>query len=155
MTTNNNIIAASLLADAALPADLHLAAPASHDGADGNFPSHAMPPLDGDTGADVCIIGASFVGLRTAYDLLNKGKTVVVIECAASPAASNRARGRCPLRPPERSVDGRRHGGAAGARSRRARHLGRNGATKSSAWADASTAPRGRWTSAPNTICRW
>src|SRR5450830_1643664 len=84
MTTNNNIIAASLLADAALPADLHLAAPASHDGTDGNFPSHAMPPLDGDTGADVCIIGASFVGLRTAYDLLNKGKTVVVIECAAT-----------------------------------------------------------------------
>lgn len=48
------------------------------------FPSHAMPPLDGDTGADVCVVGASFVGLRTAYDLLQKGKTVVVIDCAAS-----------------------------------------------------------------------
>ena len=46
------------------------------------FPSHFMPPLDGDTGADVCIIGASFVGLRTAYDLLLKGKKVVVIDCA-------------------------------------------------------------------------
>lgn len=48
------------------------------------FPVQAMPPLDGDTGADVCVIGASFVGLRTAYDLLQKGKTVVVIDCAAS-----------------------------------------------------------------------
>jgi glycine/D-amino acid oxidase-like deaminating enzyme len=46
------------------------------------FPSHAMPPLDGDTGADVCVVGASFVGLRTAYDLLQKGKSVVVIDCA-------------------------------------------------------------------------
>ncbi|MDB5962197.1 MAG: FAD-dependent oxidoreductase [Massilia sp.] len=48
------------------------------------FPSHAMPPLDGDTGADVCVVGASFVGLRTAYDLLQKGKSVVVIDCAAT-----------------------------------------------------------------------
>lgn len=48
------------------------------------FPSHAMPPLDGDTGADVCVVGASFVGLRTAYDLLQKGKTVVVIDCATA-----------------------------------------------------------------------
>lgn len=46
------------------------------------FPSHAMPPLDGDTGADVCVVGASFVGLRTAYDLLQNGKSVVVIDCA-------------------------------------------------------------------------
>lgn len=48
------------------------------------FPPKAMPPLDGDTGADVCVIGASFVGLRTAYDLLKNGKTVVVIDCAAT-----------------------------------------------------------------------
>jgi glycine/D-amino acid oxidase-like deaminating enzyme len=48
------------------------------------FLSHAMPPLDGDTGADVCVVGASFVGLRTAYDLLQKGKTVVVIDCATT-----------------------------------------------------------------------
>jgi glycine/D-amino acid oxidase-like deaminating enzyme len=84
MTTNNNIIAASLLADAALPEFLHPAAALESHSADSSFPSHAMPPLDGDTGADVCIIGASFVGLRTAYDLLNKGKTVVVIDCAAT-----------------------------------------------------------------------
>ncbi len=48
------------------------------------FPTQAMPPLDGDTGADVCVVGASFVGLRTAYDLLQKGKSVVVIDCAAA-----------------------------------------------------------------------
>ena len=48
-----------------------------------SFASDAMPPLGGDTGADVCVVGASFVGLRTAYDLLQKGKTVVVIESGA------------------------------------------------------------------------
>jgi glycine/D-amino acid oxidase-like deaminating enzyme len=47
------------------------------------FSSDAMPPLRGDTGADVCIVGASFVGLRTAYDLLQKGKSVVLIESGA------------------------------------------------------------------------
>lgn len=56
------------------------------------FPDDAMRPLDGDTGADVCVVGASFVGLRTAHDLLQMGKSVVVLECAASlpaPATSS------------------------------------------------------------------
>lgn len=48
------------------------------------FPRAAMAPLDGDTGADVCVVGASFVGLRTAYDLLRMGKTVVVIDAGDS-----------------------------------------------------------------------
>jgi glycine/D-amino acid oxidase-like deaminating enzyme len=85
MSTKNNRIAAALLADAALASSLRPAAlPEWHAAGEDTFPSHAMPPLDGDTGADVCVIGASFVGLRTAYDLLNKGKTVVVIDCAAT-----------------------------------------------------------------------
>jgi glycine/D-amino acid oxidase-like deaminating enzyme len=46
------------------------------------FPGRAMPALDGDTGADVCVVGASLAGLRTAYDLLQNGKSVVVIESA-------------------------------------------------------------------------
>lgn len=58
----------------------------------GPFPTSAMRPLDGDTGADVCVVGASYIGLRTAYDLLQNGKSVVVIECDASlpaPATSS------------------------------------------------------------------
>ncbi|WP_426114896.1 hypothetical protein [Massilia sp. PWRC2] len=57
--------------------------------ASGPFPRDAMPPLGGDTGADVCVVGASFIGLRTAFDLLQNGKSVVVIEGDAGlPAAA-------------------------------------------------------------------
>jgi glycine/D-amino acid oxidase-like deaminating enzyme len=48
------------------------------------FFNESMPALAGDTGADVCVIGASFVGLRTAYDLLCNGKSVIVIEASPS-----------------------------------------------------------------------
>lgn len=38
------------------------------------------PPLDGDTTADVCVIGAGFTGLSTALHLAKRGRSVVVIE---------------------------------------------------------------------------
>jgi glycine/D-amino acid oxidase-like deaminating enzyme len=41
-----------------------------------------FPPLGGDTGADVCVIGAGIAGLTTAYMLLREGKSVVVIDSA-------------------------------------------------------------------------
>ena len=37
-------------------------------------------PLDTDTQADVCVIGAGIAGLSTAYMLTRTGKTVVVID---------------------------------------------------------------------------
>lgn len=40
----------------------------------------AFPTLDGDTRADVCVIGAGIAGLTTAYMLLREGKSVVVID---------------------------------------------------------------------------
>jgi glycine/D-amino acid oxidase-like deaminating enzyme len=40
----------------------------------------AFPSLEGDTGADVCVIGAGIAGLTTAYMLLREGKSVVVID---------------------------------------------------------------------------
>lgn len=40
----------------------------------------AFAPLEGDTGADVCVIGAGIAGLTTAYMLLREGKSVVVID---------------------------------------------------------------------------
>ncbi len=40
----------------------------------------AFPPLEGDTRADVCVIGAGIAGLTTAYMLLREGKSVVVID---------------------------------------------------------------------------
>jgi glycine/D-amino acid oxidase-like deaminating enzyme len=42
----------------------------------------AFPALDGDTTADVCVIGAGIAGLTTAYMLLREGKSVVVIDSA-------------------------------------------------------------------------
>ncbi|MFL6659330.1 MAG: FAD-dependent oxidoreductase [Massilia sp.] len=38
------------------------------------------PPLNGDTSADVCVIGAGIAGLTSAYLLLRAGKSVVVID---------------------------------------------------------------------------
>lgn len=49
-----------------------------HDGA--SLP--VFPPLQGDTRADVCVIGAGIGGLTTAYLLLREGKSVVVIDSA-------------------------------------------------------------------------
>jgi glycine/D-amino acid oxidase-like deaminating enzyme len=40
----------------------------------------AFAPLEGDTRADVCVIGAGIAGLTTAYMLLREGKSVVVID---------------------------------------------------------------------------
>ncbi len=40
----------------------------------------AFAPLDSDTRADVCVIGAGIAGLSTAYMLLREGKSVLVID---------------------------------------------------------------------------
>jgi glycine/D-amino acid oxidase-like deaminating enzyme len=40
----------------------------------------AFPTLEGDAGADVCVIGAGIAGLTTAYMLLREGKSVIVID---------------------------------------------------------------------------
>jgi glycine/D-amino acid oxidase-like deaminating enzyme/nitrite reductase/ring-hydroxylating ferredoxin subunit len=41
------------------------------------------PPLDADTRADVCVIGAGIAGLSTAYRLAKEGKSVVVLDAGA------------------------------------------------------------------------
>jgi ribulose 1,5-bisphosphate synthetase/thiazole synthase len=38
------------------------------------------PPLDGDSSADVAIIGAGIAGLSTAYELIARGRSVIVRE---------------------------------------------------------------------------
>ncbi|MDK9695683.1 MAG: FAD-binding oxidoreductase [Siculibacillus sp.] len=38
------------------------------------------PALDGDTSADVCVVGAGFTGLSTALHLAKKGRSVVLLE---------------------------------------------------------------------------
>lgn len=38
------------------------------------------PPLDGDTSADVCVVGAGYTGLSTALHLAKAGRSVVVLE---------------------------------------------------------------------------
>ena len=40
----------------------------------------SYPPLDSDTTADVCVVGAGIAGLTTAYLLTQVGKSVVVID---------------------------------------------------------------------------
>ena len=39
-----------------------------------------QPPLEGDTAADVCVIGAGYTGLTAALDLAARGMSVVVLE---------------------------------------------------------------------------
>src|SRR5215212_165121 len=46
----------------------------------GTTPESAYRPLSGDTGADVCIVGAGIAGLCTAMLLLREGRSVAVIE---------------------------------------------------------------------------
>lgn len=43
-------------------------------------PAPPRAPLDGDTSADVCVIGAGYTGLSTALHLAKRGRSVVVIE---------------------------------------------------------------------------
>src|SRR3954464_13011488 len=46
----------------------------------GTTPEGASQPLSGDTGADVCVIGAGIAGLCTALLLAQEGRSVCVIE---------------------------------------------------------------------------
>jgi glycine/D-amino acid oxidase-like deaminating enzyme/nitrite reductase/ring-hydroxylating ferredoxin subunit len=39
-----------------------------------------LPPLDGDTSCDVCIVGAGITGLTLAHQLVAAGRSVVVVE---------------------------------------------------------------------------
>lgn len=43
-------------------------------------PLEAFPPLQGDTKADVCVIGAGYTGLSTALHLAEMGRDVVLVE---------------------------------------------------------------------------
>ena len=38
------------------------------------------PPLDRDTDADVCVVGAGIAGLSTAYHLVREGRSVIVLD---------------------------------------------------------------------------
>jgi phytoene dehydrogenase-like protein len=40
----------------------------------------ALPPLDRNCTADVCVIGAGIGGLSTAYNLVREGRSVVVVD---------------------------------------------------------------------------
>ncbi|MEN3265495.1 FAD-dependent oxidoreductase [Pseudonocardia sp.] len=75
------------------------------------------PPLPGDTEADVCIVGAGYTGLWTAYCLLrvDPGLRVVVVEReVAAFGASGRNGGWCSaLFPASTAALARRHGAAA------------------------------------------
>lgn len=46
-------------------------------------PAPTRPALDGDTSADVCVVGAGFTGLSTALHLAERGRSVVVLEANA------------------------------------------------------------------------
>lgn len=102
--------------------------------ADGD-PLTPRPPLDGDIDADVCIVGAGYTGLWTAYFLLrgDPGLRVVVVEReVAGFGASGRNGGWCSaLFPASTAALARRHGEAAAlamvcdARRRRRRGRGR------------------------------
>jgi glycine/D-amino acid oxidase-like deaminating enzyme len=82
------------------------------------------PPLDGDSEADVCIVGAGYTGLWTAYYLLkaDPGLRVVVVEAQfAGFGASGRNGGWCSaLFPSSASALARRHGRPAALAMRRA-----------------------------------
>jgi glycine/D-amino acid oxidase-like deaminating enzyme len=75
------------------------------------------PPLDGDTEADVCIVGAGYTGLWTAHALLrgDPGLRVLLVERElAGFGASGRNGGWCSaLFPAGRAALARRHGAAA------------------------------------------
>ena len=43
-------------------------------------PPPAMPPLEGDTRADVCVIGAGIAGCSAALSLAERGYRVAVLE---------------------------------------------------------------------------
>jgi glycine/D-amino acid oxidase-like deaminating enzyme len=81
--------------------------------ADGD-PLTPRPPLGGDTDADVCIVGAGYTGLWTAYHLLrgDPGLRVVVVEReVAGFGASGRNGGWCSaLFPASTAALARRHG---------------------------------------------
>lgn len=83
----------------------------------------ARPPLDGDTTADVVVVGAGLTGLWTAYYLLeaDPGLDVLVVEReVAGFGASGRAGGWCSARFPQSAEElARRHGREA-ARAMRA-----------------------------------
>jgi glycine/D-amino acid oxidase-like deaminating enzyme len=80
-------------------------------------PLTPRPPLPGDTEADVCIVGAGYTGLWTAYCLLrdDPGLRVVVVEReVAAFGASGRNGGWCSaLFPASTAALARRHGAAA------------------------------------------
>jgi ribulose 1,5-bisphosphate synthetase/thiazole synthase len=40
----------------------------------------SRPPLDNDSAADICIVGAGIAGLTTAYLLAQEGRSVVVLD---------------------------------------------------------------------------
>ncbi|WP_433279819.1 NAD(P)/FAD-dependent oxidoreductase [Pseudonocardia xinjiangensis] len=84
--------------------------------ADGD-PLTPRPPLSGDTEADVCVVGAGYTGLWTAYRLLrgDPGLRVVVVEReVAGFGASGRNGGWCSaLFPASAAALTRRHGAAA------------------------------------------
>jgi len=84
----------------------------------------ARPGLDGDTEADVCVVGAGFTGLWTAYYLLvaDPGRKVVVVEAEiAGFGASGRNGGWCSaLFPASVAALAHRHGRAPALALRRA-----------------------------------
>jgi glycine/D-amino acid oxidase-like deaminating enzyme len=82
------------------------------------------PPLDGDTTADVCVVGAGYTGLWTAYYLTRADPSLDVVVLDARTAgfgASGRNGGWCSALLPQ-SVDAmaRRHGPEASVAMRRA-----------------------------------
>jgi len=90
----------------------------------GEDPLQPRPPLDGATEVDVCIVGAGYTGLWTAYYLLkaDPGLRVLVVEAQfAGFGASGRNGGWCSaLFPSSPAALARRHGRPAALAMRRA-----------------------------------